>query len=321
MANSVKDLPPLDHLYQLLVPEEFDQLRGIMLGNLDAFARDKLDIGCTNVVQHSIELLDGTIPHKETLRRLNPEKQRQADEQVADLLHLGVIEPSRFPWGSGIVMAKKKDPNTLRMCIDFRALNAATVKDAYPRPRIDDTITSLGVARFFTTLDFRSAFWQIVMKESDRPKTAFAARGGLYQWTRMPFGLCNATASFQRLMNIVLKDILQAPGNLVLCYVDDILIATTTVEQHLEKLDMVFRRIAEAGLKCKPSKCNLMQTKATFLGRIIGEGEVKPNPEMYETLRRWEEPKTKKQLQSFLGLVNYYREIVKDLSEKVHILK
>ena len=137
----------------------------------------------------------------------------------------------------------------------------------------------------------------------------------------MPFGLCNATASFQRLMIIVLKDIPQTPGNLVLCYVEDILIATTTVEQHLEKLDMVFKRIAEAGLKCKPSKCNLMQTKATFLGRIIGEGEVKPNPEMYETLKKWEEPKTKKQLQSLLGFVNYYREFIKDLSEKVHVLK
>ncbi len=251
----------LDHLHSLLVPEE---LRGFILGNLNAFAKEKLDIGCTSIVEHSIELVEGAEPHKEVLRRLNSEKQPQTDEQVADLLHLGVIEPARSPWGSGIVMAKKKDSKVFRVCIDFRNLNAVTVKDAYPLPRIDDTVTSLGGARFFTTLDFGSAFWQIVMKYSDRPKTAFATKGGLYQWNRMPFGLCNATASFQRLMNIILRDISQEPGNMVLCYVDDILIATTTVEQHLEKLDQVFNRIAAGGLKCKPSKCNLMHNKATF---------------------------------------------------------
>ena len=118
-VSSTSDLPPLDHLHPLLVPEEFDQLRGIILGNLNAFVKDKLDIGCTNIVEHSIELVEGAEPRKEVLRRLNPEKQRQADEQVADLLHLGVIEPARSPWGSGIVMAKKKDPKVLKMCIDF----------------------------------------------------------------------------------------------------------------------------------------------------------------------------------------------------------
>ena len=109
-VSSTRDLPPLDHLHPVLLPEEFDKLRGIILGNPNAFAKDKLDIGCTNIVEHSIELVEGAEPHKEVLRRLNPEKQRQADEQVADLLHLGVIEPARSPWGSGIVMAKKRTP-------------------------------------------------------------------------------------------------------------------------------------------------------------------------------------------------------------------
>ena len=316
-VSSTRDLPPLDHLHPLLLREELDQLRGIILGNLNAFAKDKLDIGCTNIVEHSIELVEGAEPHKEVLRRLNPEKQRQTDEQVADLLHLGVTEPARSPWGSGIVMAKKKDPKVLRMCIDFRNLNAVTIKDAHPLPRFDATIISLGGARFFTTLDFGSASWQIVMKLSDEPKITFATKGGLYQWTRMRFALYNATASFQRLMNIVLKGIPQEPGNMVLCYVDDILIVTTAVEQHLEKLDQVFARIAAAGIKFKNSKCNLLHTNATFLGRIIGEGEVKPNPEMYARLEKWEPPKTKKHLRSFLGFVNF----VQGLSEMPYPLK
>ncbi len=137
----------------------------------------------------------------------------------------------------------------------------------------------------------------------------------------MPFGLCKATASSQRLMNIILRDISQEPGNMVLCYVDDILIATTTVEQHLQKLDQVFNRIAAAGLKSKPSKRSLKHTKATFLGGIISEGEVKPNAELYVTLGKWEPPRTKKHLQSFLGCVNYYREILQGLSEMSYPLK
>ena len=145
-----RELPDLAPLIDLLSEQELDILRGIIYNSLEAFAENKYYIGCTTILQHEIELLEGAKPHKEPLRRLNPEKQRQADEQVAALLKLGVIEPANSPWGSGIVMAKKKDPKEYRMCIDFRMLNAQTIGDAFPLPRIDDTITSLGSARFFT---------------------------------------------------------------------------------------------------------------------------------------------------------------------------
>ncbi len=145
---------------------------------MDAFAKDKYDIGCTTHLQHEIELVKGAKPHKEPLRRLNPEEQRQADEQVAALLKLGVIEPENSPWGSGIVMAKKKDPREYRMCIDFRMLNAQTIGHAFQLPRIDETITSLGSARFFTSLEMGSAFWQIILRLCDRWKTAFATKTG-----------------------------------------------------------------------------------------------------------------------------------------------
>ncbi len=273
-----------DPLLPFLTVEEMDALRGIVVSNLSAFAKDKYDLGCTQMIEHKVDLVQGAKPHKETLRRLNSEKQRQADQQVQALLELGVIEPAQSPLASGIAMAKKKDPNTLRMCIDFRMLNEQTIGDAYPLPRIDDTVTGLGSARIFTSIDISKALWQLILRAADRYKTACATKTGLYQWTRMPFGLCNATATFQRLMNTILGDIKQEYGDVVLCHVDDILIVSITVEQHLRRLDEVFRKLGAASLKCEPSKCSFMKTKISFLGRSIGEYEVKPHPEMYKTL-------------------------------------
>ncbi len=209
----------------------------------------------------------------------------------------------------------------LRLCIDFRELNNQTILDSFPLPRIDDTVTRLGPATYFTTIDVWNAFWQVGLLEADRPKTAFATREGLFQWTRMPFDLCNATATFHRLMTKVLQGIPQKEGDVVLCYVDDILIATTTIEQHLVKLNQVLQRLTQAGLKCKSTKCDLLKREVTFLGRVIGGGRITPDPSMYSTLAEWNQPRTKKELQSFLGFVKYYREFVKGLSEMAHPLK
>ena len=153
-------------------------------------------MGCTDLTQHEIEMVEGAVPHKEPSRRLSPEKQRQAREQVDEYLEKGVIEPSKSPWGSGIVTVTKKGTAELRMCVNFRNLNACAVKDAYPLPRIDDSITNLGDARYFTVLDICRAFWQVRMRDADKHKTAFSTPRGLFQWTRMSFGLCSATATF-----------------------------------------------------------------------------------------------------------------------------
>ncbi len=166
-----RDVPPThlqDHLLQYRTVEETNQLRGIIYHNLLAFASDKYDFGCTHLIEHRIDLVEGAKSHKETLRRINPEKQRQADEQVQALLELGVIEPAQSTWASGIVMAKKKEPGVLRMCIDFRILNEQTVGDAYPLPTIHDTVTSLRSARVFTSIDISNAFWQIITRKVDR---------------------------------------------------------------------------------------------------------------------------------------------------------
>ena len=134
----------------------------------------------------------------------------------------------------------KKERGQLRFCCDFRGLNAVTIKDAYPIPRIDESLSKLGAAKFFTTLDLGSAFWQVHLRKKDREKTGFACELGLYQWKRMPFGLCNATATFQRLMAQALTRVTKKYGNLVICYVDDVVIATPTLKDHSVRLDEVF---------------------------------------------------------------------------------
>ena len=174
---------------------------------------------------HPIDLVPEAQPFKHASRRYSPPSKDAARQQAKELLAAGVIEPSYSPYSSAVVMAKKKD-GSLRLCIDFRQLNEQTVKDAFPLPRIDECMAALQKARVFSTLDLCCGFWQIPVVPEDRYKTAFACDGQLWQWVMMPFGLCNAVATFQRMMNQVLASVREKWGDQVLCYVDDVLIAT-----------------------------------------------------------------------------------------------
>ena len=228
-----------------------------------------------------------------------------------------MIEPSKSPWACGVVMAKKKG-GQLRFCCDFRYLNAVTIKDAYPIPRIDESLSKLGDAKFFTTLDLGSAFWQVPLRKQDREKTGFECELGLFQWKRMPFGLCNATATFQRLMAQALTSVTKKYGNLIMCYVDDVVIATPTLEDHIERLEEVFSCMKQAGLKCKPSKCEILRDSIKYLGRLVDKHGVRPDPEAVEAVLTWKAPKTDTQLMSFLGFANYYREFIKGYADKIY---
>ena len=189
-------------------------------------------------------------------------------------------------------------------------------KDAYPIPRIDESISKLGDANFFTTLDLGSAFWQVPLRKKDREKTGFACELGLYQWKRVPFGLCNATATFQRLMAQTLTRVTKKYGNLVMCYVDDVVIATTTLEDHIDRLDEIFGCMKRAGLKCKPSKCEILRDSIKYLGRMVDRHGVRPDPEAVEALLTWKAPRTDTQFMSFLGFANYYRDLIKDMQTR-----
>ena len=193
-----------------------------------------------------------------------------------------------------------------------------TIKDAYPIPRIDESLSKLGDAKFFTTLDLGSAFWQVPLRRQDREKTGFACELGLFQWKRMPFGLCNATATFQRLIAQALTSVTKKYGNLIMCYVDDVVIATPTLEDHIERLEEVFSCMKQAGLKCKPSKCEILRDSIKYLGRLVDKHGVRPDPEAVEAVLTWKAPKTDTQLMSFLGFANYYREFIKGYADKIY---
>ena len=310
-------LPEIEHLKGKISDNELDSLRAVLDRNADVFSKHKADIGCCNFVEHEIEIEEGSVPHREGARRMTPNKSEACRKEIEMLMEYDMIEPSKSPWACGVVMAKKKG-GQLRFCCDFRYLNAVTIKDAYPIPRIDESLSKLGDAKFFTTLDLGSAFWQVPLRKQDREKTGFACELGLFQWNRMPFGLCNATATFQRLMAQALTSVTKKYGNLIMCYVDDVVIATPTLEDHIERLEEVFSCMKQAGLKCKPSKCEILRDSIKYLGRLVDKHGVRPDPEAVEAVLTWKAPKTDTQLMSFLGFANYYREFIKGYADKIY---
>ena len=279
--------------------DEFDEL----------FMKHKADIGRCTIAKHTVEVEPGAVPHREGARRMSPEKAERANQEVRNLLALGMIQPSLSPWASGIVMVKKKN-GELRFCCDFRPLNEVTIKDAYPLPRIDESLARLGKAKIYTNIDLAWAFWQIPVRKADRHKTAFACELGLFEWRRMPFGMCNASATFQRSIARALRNIVNREGSMVMAYIDDIVIATETVEDHMVRLREVFECLREAGFKMRVAKCDFMKSEIKYLGRVVSAEGVKPDPKAVVKLRDWEIPRNKTEMQSLLGFANYYREFI-----------
>ena len=172
-------LPKIEHLKGKIGEGDFELLREVLNRNADIFSRHKADIGCCNFIEHEIELEEGAVPLREGARQMTPQKSEACRAEIDMLLEYDMIEPPKFPWACGVVMAKSK--GQLRFCCDFCYLNAVTIKDAYPIPRIDESLSKLGDAKFFTALDLGSAFWQVPLRKKDRKKTGFACELGLYQ--------------------------------------------------------------------------------------------------------------------------------------------
>lgn len=275
----------------------------------DIFAMNSSDLGKSDLMEHEINTGDCT-PIKQPPRRIPPHQREIIDQQLDELVANGRVEQSQSPWSSPVVLARKHD-GTYRMCIDFRRLNQYTQKDAISLPRTDDVLEALGGAQWFSCLDLASGYWQMPVKEEDKPKTAFSTHRGQFQWRVMPFGLTNGPASFTRLMNLALSGLTWTH---CLVYLDDIIIWGSTFEEHLHRLRLVFDRIQAAGLKLKPTKCQFLKREVTFLGHVVSGDGIRTNPEKVKAVETWPTPLDVKELHSFLGLASYYRRFIAGFS-------
>jgi len=281
------------------------QLRQLLHRYSSVFSKNDLDLGWTDLAEHRIDTGDKQ-PFRQPLRRYPQVHQQAIDKHLSDMLQQRVIEPAASEWASNIVLVKKKD-GSLRCCVDYRQLNELTKKDAYPVPRQDDCIDSLSGSSWFTTVDLRCGYHQCSVRSEDTDKTAFVTRRGTFKFRTMPFGLCNAVATFQRLMDMVMAGL---NFDICLIYLDDVVVHSKTPEEHLRRLEQVLIRFQQANLKLKPSKCWLMQTQVTFLGHIISKDGVATDPEKTRLVQQWPVPTNLKQLRGFLGLTGYYRKFV-----------
>jgi transposase InsO family protein len=272
------------------------------------FSQNDNDVGRTNLVKHSIPLLPGTKPVRLPPHRLGPQKEAEAEKQVSELLKKGMITPASGAWSSPVVLVKKKD-DKWRFCIDYRKLNAVTQQDAYPLPRIDESLDALAGSQYFSTLDLTSGYWQVPLDEDAQEKSAFATRTGLWKWKVLPFGLTSAPATFQRLMEQVLQGL---HWKTLLLYLDDIIVISPDFATHISRLEEVLARLRKAGLKLKPSKCELFQDKVNYLGHVVSSQGIATDPKKVEAVKEWSMPKNLKELQAFLGLAGYYRQYIQD---------
>ncbi|XP_026829827.1 uncharacterized protein LOC105274440 [Ooceraea biroi] len=223
------------------------------------------------------------------------------------MLRDGVIEPSNSAWSSPVVLVKKKD-GSHRFCVDYRRVNDVTERDAYPLPQITATLDKLRGAKYFSTLDLKSGYWQVPLTAGSRPVTAFTVPGkGLMQFRVMPFGLHSAPATFQRLLDQVLGPELEPE---VFVYLDDIVICTRTFDRHLTVLREVFCRLREAKLRLNNDKCRFCTSRIKYLGHIVDHDGIRTDPEKVRAVAKWPTPRTVRHVRQFLGVASWYRRFV-----------
>ena len=313
--NFSHDSAFLSHFQSLPCPElnakEHSALNHLLASFEDIFASSSLDLGHTNVIQHHINTGDAR-PIKQAPYRVSQSQRAKIDEHISNMLKQNIIQVSSSPWSSPVVLVKKKDGST-RFCVDYRKLNAVTRKDSYPLPRIDDALDALSGSKFFTTLDLQSGYHQVAMHPHSMDKTAFISHAGLYEYNVMSFGLTNAPSTFQRLMSRVVHNL---EWKICLIYIDDIIIFSSSFDEHLQRLRLVFDRLRQANLKLKPSKCHFARSSVRFLGFIVSSSGVSPDPDKISAVKTFPIPTNVKEVRSFLGLCNYYRRFVKDFAKK-----
>lgn len=261
-------------------------------------------------VDHRIELLPGTKPPSRPTYHMSAVELAELKKQLDELLKAGFIRPSKSPFGAPILFVKKKD-GTFRMCIDYRALNNITIKNAYPLPRIDELFDRLQGAKYFSKMDLRSGYHQICIHPDDVEKTAFRTRYGHFEFLVLPFGLTNAPATFMHLMNQSFREFLD---EFVLVFLDDILIFSKSLEEHEQHLRKVLSTLRKEKLYAKESKCEFFKHEVEFLGHIVGQDGLRMMEDKVKGIMEWPTPSSVTHVRSFLGAAGYYRKFIKDFS-------
>jgi hypothetical protein len=294
------------------LPRHEDEMIGQILKRFPEVFRDSLPeaLPPERTTSHEINTGDAT-PVNINSYPMSDEKLREQMRQVEMLLQKGLIRPSASGWGFPVIFVKKAN-GTWRMCIDYRALNQLTAKNGYPLPRIHELLDRVGQAKVLTKIDLASGYWQIRMEKKSIEKTAFNTIWGKYEWLAMPFGLCNAPATFQTVMNEVLRPFL---GTFVVVYLDDILIYSDSMEDHYDHLEKVLSALHNSQLIAQPSKCVIAAKELEFCGHIVGSGRIRPLPAKVDVIRTWPKPRNVHELRQFVGLATYYRRFIKGFAQ------
>ena len=297
----------------LLSTEEKGLLKDLLTKHSDIFSTSDNDIGHCDMIKHRIDLMEGKeTPFKEKHRRIPPMMIDEVRNHLEQLLSAGIIKKSKSPWASNVVLVRKKN-GSLRMCVDYRNLNSRTVKDSYALPRIEEIFDVLKGSKYFSTIDMKSGYHQVEIEESHKERTAFTVGPlGFYEYNRMPFGLSNSPATYQRLMEECLGDY-----NMTICviYLDDLIVFADTFEEHLHRLDLVLTRLKQCNLKLSPEKCTFIQEKVGFLGHVVSADGIETDPEKIDKIKKWPTPSNADELRSFLAFAGYYRRSIKDFSK------
>jgi len=299
----------IDKLLDDLTPDQRTRATQFIRANAHLFSKSEFDIGRTDVLKHRIDTEDRP-PHYEPLRRHPTSQLPLIDQHVEAMLRHDVIEPAASPWCSNVVMVKKRD-GTMRFCVDYRKTNDLIKKDKFPLPKIDTCLDTLNGCKYFSSCDLRQGYWQTMIEESDRDKTAFVTRKGQWRFKVLSFGLCNAPSQFARTMELVLSGL---TWDICLVYLDDILVFSKTFEEHCDRLAAVFGRLGRHTLKLKPAKCHLFQRAVTFLGHVVSEEGIQCDPDKVAAIATWPRPMNTTEVRTFCGLASYYRSFVQDFA-------
>lgn len=302
------DLTHLDEISRNLLCEFINQYKSV-------FSQGEKTLSNTHKVQHQI-ITENVLPIAKRPYRVPYFQREILRKEIDRLLESGVIRHSQSAWSAPVVIVKKKSEDgteKIRMCIDYRALNAVTKRDFYPLPNLNETLELFGKSNLFSTFDVNNAYHQIPLAPEAIEISAFSTPDGHYEYTRMPFGLVNAPSTFQRFANAMLAGL---TTEMCMVYLDDIIVFNSNgVEDHIRQLALVFQRLIDANITLKPSKCKFLLKEVKYLGHIISEEGIKPDPQKVECINSYPIPRNVKDVRAFLGLAGWYRKFIKNFSE------